>query len=300
MSAEVLTTSSDDDARSRPPRLPRRRAPLGRLLVAETRWTFRRPRTLVLLGLMTLFPVVMGVAVELAMADSSSTGGGPAGGIDLFSSMLSNAFVLPIGALMALMLLMLPLTVVMAAGDALAGEQSHGTLRGWLLAPVSRGRILVVKAFGVLAVAVTSAGLVILSGFLTGLALNGTDGLVSMSGTSLSVPDVLGRLGIALIWATVYLMAIGAVALAISASTEHPMLVVVSVLGGLIVSGVLLETASLAWLHPFLLQLSVSVLSDLVRDPIVVGGFGEAVFRAGCYLVVGLSLAYARLATKDG
>jgi ABC-2 type transport system permease protein len=288
----------------------RQRAPIGRLLWAEVRWIFRRPRTLVVLGLLATLPVITGIAVDLTFdgpAASNQVGPGPGSGPmgadgepPIFVTMATSAFVLPLGSLMTLLMLMLPLTVAMASADALAGEQSHGALRGWLLAPVARGRLLVVKSFGVLVVALVAAGLVVTSGLVTGLVLAGTDGLVSMSGTELSFGDVAWRLAIAIAWATVYLMGVGAVALAISASTEHPMLVVVSVLGGLIVSEVLLQFSALDWLHPYLLPTSLNSLVDLIRDPVSFDGLGEGLVRALCYLVIGMSLAYARLTTKDG
>lgn len=286
-----------------------RRAPLGRLLRAEVRWIFRRPRTLVVLALLAALPVITGIAVNLTLdgggapVDAGPVGAGPGasdGGPPIFVTMATSAFVLPLGSLMTLLMLMLPLTVAMASGDALAGEQSHGTLRGWLLAPVSRGRLLFVKAVGVLVVALVASGVVVTSGLVTGLVLAGTDGLVSMSGTELSIADVLWRLGVAVAWATLYLMAIGAVALAISASTEHPMVVVVGVLGGLIVSVVLLQISALDWLHPYLLPSSLASLVDLIRDPVSFAGLADGAFRAGCYLVIGISLAYARLTTRDG
>ncbi|MFD2794745.1 ABC transporter permease subunit [Promicromonospora vindobonensis] len=304
---DVGAGAAAGDGAARSGALPaRRRAPIGRLLRAEVRWIFRRPRTLAVLGLLVLLPVITGVAVDLTMdgaaapVDAGPDGPPGAGGPPIFVTMATSAFVLPLGSLMTLLMLMLPLTVAMAAGDALAGEQSHGALRGWLLAPVSRGRLLLVKTMGVLVVALVAAGLVVASGLVTGFVLAGTDGLVSMSGTELSVGAVLWRLAVAVAWATFYLMAVGAVALAISASTEHPMLVVVGVLGGLIVSVVLLQISALDWLHPYLLPSSLTSLVDLIRDPVSFDGLVEGAFRAVCYLVIGLSVAYARITTRDG
>lgn len=284
---------------------PRRRAPLLRLLRAEVRWIFRRPRTLVVLALLAVLPVITGIAVDLTLdgpvSAPSGDGGSPAGGgqAPVFVTMATSAFALPLGSLMTLLMLMLPLTVAMAGADALAGEQSHGAQRGWLLAPVSRGRLLVVKTAGVLVVAVVATALVVVSGLVTGFVLAGTGGLVSLSGTELSVGDVLWRLSVAVAWATVYLMGVGAIALAVSAFTEHPMLVVVGVLGGLIVSSVLMQFTALDWLHPYLLPSSVTGLVDLLRDPVSFAGLGEGAFRALCYVVIGLSVAYARLTTSD-
>lgn len=276
-------------------RLTKARVALPRLLWAELRWVFRRPRTRVVLGLLAAIPVLIGIV--LTFAD-----GGPTGEADppVFVTLASSALALPIGALTMLMSLLLPLAVTSSSGDAIAGEQANGTLRGWLLAPVSRGRLLLVKAFGVAVVGLVGAGLVGTTGFLTGIVSNGTDGLITLSGTTLPLLDALGRVAIAVGWVAVQLWALGAVALAISACTEHPMLVLATVLGGVIVSQVLLVFESLDWLHPFLLPASWDALINLVRDPIWWDGLGDGVLRAACYLAIGLSLAYARLVTSDG
>lgn len=268
-----------------------------RLYRAELRWIFRRPRTLVVLGLLALIPAVIGIGLAIG----SATGNGPGnGGSALFTSASGNALVLPIAALMVSLNLMLPLTSAMSAADALAGELAHGTLRGWLLAPVSRGRLLAVKALGVATFTLASTVLMAIVGVITGLIMNGAGGLFTLSGTTLSFPEAMGNVAVAAAWVTLQLWAIGAVALAISACTEHPMLVVVSVLAGTIVFSVLLLLSAVDWLHPFLLPRSWDSLVDVLRDPIPGADLTEGAVRALCYIVIGLSLAYARLTTRDG
>ena len=102
----------------------------------------RRPRTLVMLGLFALMPVTIAIGVVA----SNRTGG-------LVGNVLGNGLVLPVVTLILAQALLLPLAVGMAAADALAGEAAAGTLRGLLLAPVSRLRLVGMKAFGVLVVA---------------------------------------------------------------------------------------------------------------------------------------------------
>lgn len=276
-------------------RLTRARVGLHRLLSAELRWIFRRPRTLVVLGLLAVIPVIIGIALSFANSSGQGTADAP-----VFVTAAASALALPIGALTVLLSLLLPLTVAMAGGDAIAGEQANGTLRGWLLAPVGRGRLLAVKAVGVAVVALTAAALVGTTGVLTGLVVTGTDGLFTISGTTLPLLDALGRVAITVGWVALQLWAIGAVALAVSTGTDHPMLVVATVLGGVIISQVLLLFSALDWLHPFLLPVSWDALIDLVRDPIALNALGEGALRAVCYLVIGLSLAYARMVTNDG
>lgn len=280
------------------------RAALARLVRAELRWIFHRPRTLVVLGLLACVPIVLGVALTLVDAPTPSStdgAGGPSGpGRSLLAVAGGNAFVLPIAALAVTLTILLPLATAMASADALAGETAHGTLRGWLLAPVGRGRLLGVKACGVATVALTAVLLMAVTGLLTGLLINGPGALFTISGTTLSLPAALGKIAVAAGWVTVQLWAVGAVALAISACTEHPMLVVASILAGSIVFSILLALPALDWLHPFLLNDSWSALADILRDPIPGGGLVEGLLRALCYVVIGLSLAYGRITTRDG
>ncbi|QWF82187.1 ABC transporter permease [Amycolatopsis sp. CA-230715] len=271
-----------------------------RLARAELRWIFRRPRTLVVLGMLALIPVVLGVSLTLVDSNNAPNGAqdGPGGGV--LSAAAGNAFVLPIAALVVTLQLLLPLAAAMAGADAIAGEAANGTLRGWLLAPVSRGRLLAVKAFGVATVTVCAAGLMAITGFVTGLIINGPGAMFTLSGDTLSIWDTLGRVGLATAWVVLQLWAVGAVALAISTCTEHPMLVVVSVLAGTIVFQVLSMLSAVSWLHPFLLNKSWEAIPDILRDPIPSGGLTEGAVRAVCYIVIALSLAYARITTRDG
>ncbi|NKQ57994.1 ABC transporter permease subunit [Amycolatopsis sp. K13G38] len=276
----------------------RRTVPLLRLYRAELRWIFRRPRTLVVLGLLALIPAI--IAIALALGGTPGGPPGEQGGGGLFAAAAGNALVLPIAALTAGLALLLPLVTAMSAGDAIAGELAHGTLRGWLLAPVSRGRLLTVKSLGVATFTLAAVLVMALVGVIAGLAMNGTGGLFTLNGTTLSFAAALGKVAIAAGWVTLQLWAVGAVALAISACTEHPMLVVVSVLAGTIVSTVLLQLSAVAWLHPFLLPESWDALTDVLRDPMPGDALAQGATRAACYLLVGLSLAYARITTRDG
>src|SRR5690606_3946412 len=223
---------------------------------------------------------IIGISIVLAGPGEAS------GEAPFFVAAATSALSIPLGSFMMLTSLFLPLAVAMAGADAIAGEQSVGALRGWVVAPVSRGRLLAVKVFGVLAVALVAAGLVALTGLTTGLILNGMDGIITLSGTTLGFADALGRIGLAVAWVTLQLLAVGAVALAISTTTEHPMLVVALVLGGLIVSQVLSVFDSLSWLHPFLLPEGwVAAMPQLMRDPVSLALLGEGALRAACYVV---------------
>ncbi|MEU5851987.1 ABC transporter permease [Saccharopolyspora shandongensis] len=268
-------------------------APLGRVLLAELRWVLRRPRNLLALVLLAGLPVLLGTAIAV-------TGGpGGRGGGSLLAAAAGNGLVLPIAALVLAQTLLLPLVVAMVAADALAGESAHGTLRGLLLAPVGRVRLVGVKAAGVLVMAMLSVVVIAISGVLTGLVIVGGDGMVTLSGTTLPIGSALGRVALAAGWSAVQMAAVGAIALAISSLTEHPLVVMAATMGGLIVFGVLGTIPALDWLQPLLITTDWSAVMDVLRDPISGDTLVTGLLRAGCYLLIGLSAAIARVVTKD-
>lgn len=268
-------------------------APLGRVLLAELRWVLRRPRNLLALLLLAGLPVLLGTAIAV-------TGGpGSRGGGSVLAAVAGNGLVLPVAALVLAQSLLLPLVVAMVAADALAGEAAHGTLRGLLLAPVGRVRLVGVKAFGVLVLAVLAVAVVAVSGVLTGLVIVGGDGMVTLSGSTLPIGSALGRVALAAGWSAVQMAAVGAVALAISSLTEHPLVVMAATMGGLIVFGVLGTIPALDWLQPVLITTDWSAVMDVLRDPMSGDALVTGLFRAGCYLLIGLSATIARVVTKD-
>jgi ABC-2 type transport system permease protein len=273
------------------------RAPLGRLLMSELRWILRRPRTIIAIVLLSLVPVLIGVGTVIAGNANAGSGNGPG---SLFTILIGNGFVLPVLSLTLLLAMLLPLLGAMSAADALAGESNHGTLRGLLIAPISRARLLGVKAFGVGTVVFIATAAVALVGLVTGVILVGTDGLITLTGNTLSLGDALARIGLSVVWVTFQVWAVAAIALAVSAFTEHPLVVMAATLAGALVFAILTVIPQLDWMQPYLLTTGWTSLTDVLRDPMPWDGLISSTLKAACYLLIGLSVAYARLSTKDG
>ncbi|GAA1168759.1 ABC transporter permease subunit [Pseudonocardia alaniniphila] len=285
MTGAVLTALPGDAPRS---------APLGRLLGAELRWVLRRPRTLVMLAIFALVPVLIAIGVTVA---DRNTGGDDG----LISAVAGNGLVLPVVAMTLTLALLLPLAVAMAAADAIAGEAAQGTLRGLLIAPVGRLRLVTMKAFGVLVVATLATLALAVVGVVAGLVVvGGADGqLVTLSGTTVGIGEALARVALVVVWTVVQLAAVGAVALAISSYTEHPLVVMASVLGGLIVFGVLSAIPALDWLQPYLLTSGWRAGADALRDPLPFGDLVRSSLRALCYIAIGAGLTVHRMLRRD-
>lgn len=264
------------------------KAPLSRLLGAEFNCALRRPRTQVTLGLLALVPALLGVGV----ADSWSADAGRTNTVSgLVAATAQNGLMLPVAALAVALGLLLPLTVSIAAADALAGEVAHGSLRTLLLAPISRPRVVGIKAVGVLAVGVLAVLVIVVVGLLTGMAVGGTSQLLTLSGTTVGVGPALARVAIAAGWTLLQVCAVGAVALAVSALTDHPLVATAVVLGGATAFSVLASMPSLAWLRPYLLTSDWSDLVDVLRDPLPAEALIRSALHAVAYLIVGMAVA---------
>jgi ABC-2 type transport system permease protein len=279
----------------------RTKAPVARLLRSELRFMIRRPRTLVAFGVLAVAPVISAVAMSLA-TDAVDNGQISTDRklASIASIVVDNGMILPVFVLLLSMVMLLPMLGSMWSADAISGETQTGALRGLLLAPVSRVRLLAVKAFGVAVVTTLAVATLAVVGVVAGLTILGGNGLLTMSGTTLPMGESIGRVALMAALVTVQVWAVAAVALAVSAATEHPLVVMASTLGGIIVFTILNNIPALDWLHPWLLTDGWDSLADVIRDPMPTDGITDGLLRAACYIVIGYSLALARMSTKDG
>ncbi|MEV1115215.1 ABC transporter permease [Actinosynnema sp. NPDC049800] len=269
------------------------RAPLGRQLRSELRWIVRRPRTVIGLASLCLVPILAGIGLWFA-----TDGDGPAGP-GLAAIIAGNGLVLPVFTLFLALPLLLPLVGAIWAADGLAGEAQHGTLRGLMISPVGRLRLLGIKAFGVATMTLFAVTLIAFVGAITGVVLFGGEGMLTLSGSTLSFGAALGRIVLTILLVTVQVWGVAAIAMAISACTEHPLVVMAATMAGVIVFAVLGVFSALDWLHPYLITSAWEGLVDVMRDPLPTEELWRSTALAGCYVLIGLSLAAMRLATKD-
>ena len=122
-----------------------RRGSLLRLVRSELRLVLGRRRNQVLLAGLALVPLLLGTVLFLSQ-DTALQGQGPG----FVGRVTSNGLFLVVASLFVCLPFLLPLTIGIASGDAIAGEASAGTLRYLLTVPVARGRLLAVKAVGAL------------------------------------------------------------------------------------------------------------------------------------------------------
>ncbi|RGA03426.1 ABC transporter permease [Microbispora triticiradicis] len=263
---------------------------MARLLASEAGLTFRRPRNLAMLGVLAVVPVLIGVAVRLASDDTGGSIVGQIAGNGLMLTFAAFAIMLPI---------VLPLTVAVVAGDAVAGEAAQGTLRYLLVAPVGRARLLALKYANVVVFCLAACALVALSALAAGLVLFPAGPVTLLSGTTVSASAALLRIGVVVLYAAAGMAALGAVALAVSTLTEAPIGAVAASVVTVVVSQVLSAVPQLAAVRPFLLTTWWGTFDGALRAPIDVDRMGQGLLAFAAYVLVFGSVAWARFTSKD-
>lgn len=263
------------------------------LLANELLTLFRRRRTWAMLSALALIPILIAVAVRIA--GSTNPGRGPA----FLDQITQNGLFVGLAAFVVAIPLFLPLTVAVTAGDAIAGEASHGTLRYLLTAPAGRVRLLVVKYVAAAAFCLAATLALVVASLLIGWALFPIGPLTLLSGGDASTAEGVLRLLVVAAYATVSLLGLSAIGLFLSTLTTVPV-------GAMAATAILAVTAQIAGqipqleaLHPWLFTDRWLDFGDLMRSPAVWDSFAGNALLQACYVAVFGTLALWRFTTRD-
>jgi len=275
--------------------LPNRRRVPGatwRLYRSEVRLVLRRRRNLALLGALAVVPLVIGVAVKL----STPRGGqGP----QFLNQVTGNGLFLMFTALTVSVPFFLPLVVGVVAGDSIAGEAGTGTLRYLLTVPVTRSRLLVVKALGVLSFTGVAVSTVALVGLATGAVLFGLGDVTLLSGDTVSLGSGLLRaLGVTA-YVVVALFGLAAGEVFVSTLTENAIAAMATTIAIAVLSALLDAVPQLSAIHPYLLTHNWLGFGEFLRRSVVTADLLQWSSLHLAYAAVFLAAAWTRLTTKD-
>ena len=267
-----------------------------RLLASELRLIFRRWRNLALLAVLVILPVVLGIGLKVA-GPNGGGGGGP--DATFFSQLAGNGVFLAFIALSILLTLVLPLVIAVVSGDSLAGEAGAGTLRYLLTVPAGRTRLLAVKYTAVVIFGLAACLLVTVVSLIMGVILFPVGPVTLLSGTTVSLGVGLLHLFYVTLYVTAAMAALGAIGLAISSFTEHPIGAIAAVLVLAVASEVADQVAQFAVIHPYLPTHFWLSFDSLLRTPIDTSSLLHGLLSFAVYIVIFCSIAWARFASAD-
>ncbi|MGW3511221.1 ABC transporter permease [Streptomyces sp. NPDC000994] len=269
------------------------------LLRSELVTTFRRWRTLALLGVLAGVPVLVGVAVRIETRDGSSAGGGGGEGPAFIAQVTNNGLFLVFTALAATLPFFLPMAVGVIAGDAVAGEANAGTLRYLLVAPAGRTRLLLAKYATTMAFCLVATLVVAVSALVVGALLFPLGDLTTISGTRISFADGLGRALLIALVVAASLIGLAALGLFVSTLTNSGIAAMATTVGLLITVQILDQIPQLHAIQPYLFPHYWLSFADLMREPVYWDGLVKNLELQALYAAVFGSAAWARFTAKD-
>ncbi|WP_217549028.1 ABC transporter permease [Streptomyces sp. GbtcB6] len=269
------------------------------LLRSELGTTFRRWRTLALLGVLAAVPILVGVSVRIETRGGGQVGRGGGEGPAFIAQVTNNGLFLVFTALAATLPFFLPMAVGVVAGDAVAGEADAGTLRYLLVAPAGRTRLLLAKYATTMAFCLVATLVVAASALAVGALLFPLGDLTTISGTRISFADGLGRALLIALVVAVSLAGIAALGLFVSTLTNSGIAAMATTVGLLITVQILDQIPQLHALQPYFFSHYWLSFADLMRDPVYWDDLVKNLELQALYTAVFGSAAWARFTTRD-
>ena len=266
----------------------------GGLMASELTVLFRRRRTWAMLFTIALIPIFLAIAVSLS-GSTLPPGEGP----PFLDRVSQNGLFVSFTAMIMAIPLFLPLTIGVVSGDTIAGEANTGTLRYLLVAPVNRGRLLLVKFFGASAFALAAAFTLAITGIAIGAILFPVGPVTLLSGDVISIPEALARIFLIAIYVTISLMGLSAIGLFISTLTVIPVGAMAATVVLSTVSQILGTLPQISAIHPYLLSYYWLGFADILRNPMDLSSFVSNTLLQLAYIAIFGSLAYSRFTSKD-
>lgn len=272
------------------------------LFRSELSTTFRRWRTLALLGVLAAVPVLIGIAIKIETSDGGSVGGGGpegGGGPAFLTQITNNGLFLVFAALAATLPVFLPMAVGVIAGDAVAGEANGGTLRYLLVAPAGRTRLLLAKYAATLVFCLAATLAVAVSALIVGALLFPLGDVTTISGTTISFGDGLVRAVLIALVVAASLIGLAALGLFVSTLTNSGIAAMATTVGLVITVQILDTIPQLHGIHPYLFPHYWLSFADLLREPFYWDDVLRNLGLQGVYAAVFGSAAWARFTAKD-
>jgi ABC-2 type transport system permease protein len=243
---------------------------------------------------LSLVPIIMVLALDLSTRKPP-----PGEGPPFFSSIANNGIFVPLAAIAALSAFLLPLAAAMSGGYAIAGEAEMGTMKTWLVRPVSRGGVLLSKWFVSLIYVFVSMIIVGVVAGVAGWAVFGAHPLVTLSGSTVSVSHGIGLIALAYLLIFMEMAVIVSFAVLISAATDSSLTAAVGSLVIMLIMAALLAFSYFSFLKPYLFVSRIDAWMNLLRTPIAWSPIRDAVIAYAAYIVVLVTAAWWVFRRKD-
>ncbi|HET7443899.1 MAG TPA: ABC transporter permease [Solirubrobacterales bacterium] len=228
------------------------------------RWELRKlraqKRTYLGLGAAALVPLIFVVAL--------STQGGQPNEVAFGRYVHDTGLAVPLVLLLFGSVWMFPLITALVAGDIVAAEDRHDTLKGILTRSVERHQIYAGKALATFTYAVLAIAVMGAVALGAGILASGFNSIVSLSGTRISAGEGLGLVGASLLVYLVPITAIACIGLFFSTVFRNSAAAIVGTLMFSLLVQLVGILPGLGAIHPYLLSTQFNAWQGFLRTPI--------------------------------
>jgi ABC-2 type transport system permease protein len=217
----------------------------------------------------------------------------------VFGRITESGLAVPLALLFFGSAFLFPLVAALVAGDIVATEDHHGTLKTILTRSVDRGSVFGAKALAALTYAAAALAVFAVVAVAAGATAWGLHPLTSLSGTRIEVPDALLLIGGALAAHGMSLLAVASLALLLSTVCRNSAAAVVGTLLVVVVMQIVANVPGAEAVEPYLLPDQLLAWQGLLRDPIDWAPIAHAAWVSAAYALPCLLAAAASFRRRD-
>ncbi len=273
-------------------RARRDRPGVGAVYRWEVRKLIAQKRTYIGIGMAIIVPLIFILALVI------DTSGGP-DGVPLGSYVRESGLAIPLVGLFFGSVWLFPLITSLVAGDIIATEDNHGTLKTILTRSVDRWQVFAAKTLAALTYTFAALAIYVLVGLVLGGLIWGFDPLTSLSGTRIEVGRGLALLGAGTLVYFLPMTAVAAIAVLLSTLTHNSAAAVVGTLMISLLMQLLGIVSALDWLQPYLLSTQFNSWQGLLREPIDWAPIVRAAWVSALYAVPAIGWAFTAFLRRD-
>jgi ABC-2 type transport system permease protein len=196
-----------------------------------------------------------------------------------------------------------PLITALVAGDIVAAEDRHGTLKTILTRSVERHQIFLAKALATASYAVLAIAIMGAVAVIAGVLVSGFNPITTLSGTRISAPRGLGLVWASLLVYLVPILSIACIGLLFSTVFRNSGAAVVSTLLFSLLVQLIGILPGLGALHPYLLSTQFDAWQGFLRVPVDWAPIVRALWVCALYAVpalLGALLVFLRRDVAEG
>ncbi|MDQ3678528.1 MAG: ABC transporter permease [Actinomycetota bacterium] len=272
-------------------RRSRRRPGVATVYGWELRKLRAQRRTYLGLGAAALVPLIFIIALL-------SSSGGP-DDVPFGRYVRETGLATPLVGLLFSSVWLFPLITSLVAGDIVASEDNHGTLKTILTRSTERWQIFVGKLLAALSYAFVALVIFVSVGLVLGGLIWGFDPLTSLSGTRIEPGRGILLIGASMLAYFIPMMAIAAVAFLLSTVTHNSAAAVVGTLIMSFMMQLLAIISGLDFIRPYLLSEQFEAWQGLLRDPTDWAPIVHAAWVSACYAVPAVLWAFVAFVRRD-